>query len=112
MAGSWSADNNDHDGSGYWVWTGNKYVGPNSRTIQPTDWPYFGSMVKRFKPSEKLPPLSVVWLPDWAGPAPWKTAHIRYASVKVWQYDDPGDVRGVLTADIGDSFAPDGRPLR
>jgi hypothetical protein len=53
-----------------------------------------------------------VWLPDWAGPAPWKTAHIRYASVKVWQYDDPGDVRGVLTADIGDSFAPDGRPLR
>jgi len=59
-------DNNDHDGSGYWVWTGNKYAGPNSRTIQPTDWPYFGSLVKRFKPSEKLPPLSVVWLPDWA----------------------------------------------
>src|SRR5436853_2703171 len=22
-------DNNDHDGSGYWVWTGNKYAGPN-----------------------------------------------------------------------------------
>src|SRR5262245_3058902 len=59
-------NNNDHDGSGYWVWTGNKYAGPNSRTIQPTDWPYFGSMIKRFKPSEKLPPLSVVWLPDWA----------------------------------------------
>jgi hypothetical protein len=59
-------DNNDHDGSGYWVWTGYKYAGPNSRTIQPTDWPYFGSMVKRFRPSEKLPPLSVVWLPDWA----------------------------------------------
>jgi hypothetical protein len=57
---------NNHDGSGYWVWTGNKYAGPNSRTIQPTDWPYFGSLVKRFKPSEKLPPLSVVWLPDWA----------------------------------------------
>lgn len=59
-------NNNDHDGSGYWVWTGHKYIGPNSRTIQPSDWPYFGSIVKRFKPSEKLPPLSVVWLPDWA----------------------------------------------
>ena len=59
-------NNNDHDGSGYWVWTGHKYVGPNSRTIQPSDWPYFGSVVKRLKPSEKLPPLSVVWLPDWA----------------------------------------------
>ena len=66
IARSIHTDNNDHDGSGYWVWTGNKYVGPNSRTIQPTDWPYFGSLVKRFKPSAKLPPLSVVWLPDWA----------------------------------------------
>src|SRR5262249_21313979 len=37
-----------------------------SRPIQPADWPYFGSLIKRFKPSEKLPPLSVVWLPDWA----------------------------------------------
>jgi hypothetical protein len=57
---------NNHDGSGYWVWTGHKYVGPNSRTIQPTDAPYFGSLVKRFRPSEKIPPLSVVWLPDWS----------------------------------------------
>jgi hypothetical protein len=61
-----STNQNDHDASGYWVWTGYKYVGVNSRTIQPSDWPYFGSIVKRFKPSEKLPPLSVVWLPDWA----------------------------------------------
>lgn len=66
VARSIYTNNNDHDGSGYWVWTGYKYVGPNSRTIQATDWPYFGSLVKRFKPSEKLPPLSVVWLPDWA----------------------------------------------
>jgi hypothetical protein len=61
-----STNNNDHDGSGYWVWTGYKYLGTNSRTIQPTDWPYFGSIIKRFRPSEILPPLSVVWLPDWA----------------------------------------------
>jgi hypothetical protein len=53
-----------------------------------------------------------VWLPDWAGKAPWKTAGISYASVKVWQYDDPGDVRGVLTEDIGNSFDKEGRPLR
>ncbi|MGE3804246.1 MAG: DUF1501 domain-containing protein [Gemmataceae bacterium] len=61
---SLSTNDNNHDGSGYWVLTGYKYVGPNSRTIQPTDWPYFGSLVKRLKPSEKLPPLSTVWIPD------------------------------------------------
>ena len=53
-----------------------------------------------------------VWLPDWAGPAPWKTAKVSFASVKVWQYGDEGDVRGVLTEDIGDSFDREGRPLR
>ena len=61
---SLSTSDNTHDSSGYWLWTGYKYVGPNSRTIQPTDWPYFGSLVKKFKPSEKLPPLSTVWLPE------------------------------------------------
>lgn len=61
---SLSTDDNNHDGSGYQVLTGYKYIGPNSRTIQPTDWPYFGSIIKRFRPSEKLPPLSTVWLPD------------------------------------------------
>jgi Protein of unknown function (DUF1501) len=61
---SLSTDDNNHDGSGYQVLTGYKYVGPNSRTIQPTDWPYFGSIIKRYRPSEILPPLSTVWLPD------------------------------------------------
>jgi hypothetical protein len=45
-----------------------------------------------------------VWLPDWAGPAPWKTATVSVASVKVWRFDDVGDVRGVLTENISDSF--------
>lgn len=58
-------NDNNHDSSGYWVLTGYKYQGPNSRTIQPTDWPYLGSIVKRLKPSDTLPPLSVVWLPEW-----------------------------------------------
>ncbi len=61
---SLSTNDNTHDSSGYWIWTGYKYQGPNSRTIQPTDWPYFGSLVKRLKPSDTLPPLSTVWLPD------------------------------------------------
>ena len=61
---SLSTNDNTHDSSGYWLWTGYKYQGPNSRTIQPTDWPYFGSLVKKLKPSDTLPPLSTVWLPD------------------------------------------------
>ena len=61
---SMSTDDNIHSSSGYWVLTGRKYVGPNARTIQPTDWPYFGSFVKMLKPSETLPPLSTVWVPD------------------------------------------------
>ena len=53
-----------HDASGYWVLTGNKYGGTQSRQIAPTDWPYIGSIVKLLKPSEKLPAYSSVWLPD------------------------------------------------
>lgn len=61
---SMSTNDNTHSSSGHWVLTGYKYVGPNARTIQQTDWPYFGSIVKRYKPSDKLPPLSTVWIPD------------------------------------------------
>ncbi|MEX0818743.1 MAG: DUF1501 domain-containing protein [Pirellulaceae bacterium] len=61
---SMATDDNTHSSSSHWVLTGYKYVGPNPRTIQPTDWPYFGSIVKRYKPSEILPPLSTVWIPD------------------------------------------------
>jgi hypothetical protein len=61
---SMATDDNTHSSSGYWVLTGYKYVGPNPRTIQPTDWPYFGSVVKRYRPSDVLPPLSSVWIPD------------------------------------------------
>jgi len=61
---SLSTDNNIHSASGYHVLTGYKYVGSNARTINTaTDWPYFGSIVKRLKPSEVLPPLSTVWIP-------------------------------------------------
>jgi hypothetical protein len=61
---SLSTDDNIHSSSGYWVLTGYKYRGANARVIQPSDWPYFGSLVKMLKPSETLPPLSTVWVPD------------------------------------------------
>ena len=53
-----------HDASGYWVLTGYRYTGRESRQISPTDWPYLGSVVKMLKPSTRLPSFSSVWLPD------------------------------------------------
>ena len=61
---SMATNDNVHSSSGAWVLTGYKYGGPNARTIQPSDWPYVGSVVKQLKPSEKLPALTSVWLPD------------------------------------------------
>jgi hypothetical protein len=53
-----------HDASGYWVLTGYKYAGQQSRIISPKDWPYLGSIVKMLRPSERLPAYTSVWLPD------------------------------------------------
>ncbi|MEX0675820.1 MAG: DUF1501 domain-containing protein [Pirellulales bacterium] len=61
---SMSTDDNTHDTSGYWVLTGNKYPGGTAREIKPSDWPYFGSIVKMLKPSERVPALTSVWIPD------------------------------------------------
>jgi len=57
-------NDNNHDVSGYWVLTGYPYGPGSARQIKPTDWPYFGSIVKMLRPSEKLPALSSVWVPD------------------------------------------------
>lgn len=57
-------DDNNHDVSGYWVLTGYPYGPGSARQIKPTDWPYFGSIVRMLRPSEQLPALSSVWLPD------------------------------------------------
>src|SRR3954451_12807632 len=62
---SLATDNDNHDVSGYWLLTGYPYGPGSALQIKPTDWPYMGSLVKRFKPSERLPALSTVWLPDW-----------------------------------------------
>jgi hypothetical protein len=53
-----------HDASGYWVLTGYKYTGTQSRQISPSDWPYLGSVLKILKPSTRLPAYTSVWLPD------------------------------------------------
>ena len=60
---SMATNDHIHSSSGAWVLTGYKYKGQNARTIQPTDWPWFGSLIKRYKPSDTLPALSSVWIP-------------------------------------------------
>jgi hypothetical protein len=57
-------DDDNHDVSGYWVLTGYPYGPGSARQIKPTDWPYFGSIVKMQKPSARLPALTSVWVPD------------------------------------------------
>jgi hypothetical protein len=45
-----------------------------------------------------------IWLPDWAGPAPWQTSRVAFASVKVWSCNDEGDVTNILKDDCPDNF--------
>ena len=61
---SLSTRDDNHDVSGYWLLTGYPYGPGSARQIKPGDWPYFGSIVKMLKPSEKLPALTSVWIPD------------------------------------------------
>jgi hypothetical protein len=59
-----ATDDPNHDVSGYWVLTGYPYGPGSARQIKPSDWPYFGSIVKMLKPSESVPALTSVWIPD------------------------------------------------
>jgi hypothetical protein len=61
---SLSTRDDNHDVSGYWLLTGYAYGPGSARQIKPTDWPYFGSIIKMLKPSQKLPALTSVWIPD------------------------------------------------
>lgn len=61
---SLATNDDNHDVSGYWILTGYPYGRGSARQIKPTDWPYFGSLVKMLKPSERLPAMTSVWLPD------------------------------------------------
>ncbi len=59
-----ATDDPNHDVSGYWVLTGYPYGPGSASQIKPGDWPYFGSIVKMLKPSESMPALTSVWIPD------------------------------------------------
>lgn len=61
---SLSTRDDNHDVSGYWLLTGYPYGPGSARQIKPTDWPYFGSLVKLLKPSDTMPALTSVWIPD------------------------------------------------
>src|SRR6476619_3955991 len=61
---SLATNDDNHDVSGYWLLTGYPYGPGSARQIKPGDWPYFGSVVKMLRPSERLPGLTSVWLPD------------------------------------------------
>jgi hypothetical protein len=61
---SLSTNDDNHDVSGYWILTGYPYGPGSARQIKPNDWPYIGSIVKMLKPSEHLPALTSVWVPD------------------------------------------------
>lgn len=52
-----------------------------------------------------------VWLPDWAGPAPWKVSRVSLGRIRIWQYDDEGDVKGILTSDQADNIGKNGERL-
>jgi hypothetical protein len=60
---SLATDDPQHESGGYWVNTGRKYVGPDMRALAATDWPTLGSIVKRLKPSERVP-FTTVQLPE------------------------------------------------
>ncbi len=53
-----------------------------------------------------------VWFPDWGGASPWAESQVSIASVKVWQFGDAGDVRGILKEDIPANMDSDGVPLK
>ncbi len=63
IARSLATDDPNHESGGYWVNTGQKYAGPDMRSLAPNDWPTIGSIVKRLKPSGKVP-FTTVQLPE------------------------------------------------
>ncbi len=57
-------NNNIHGGSGYWVLTGRPMLTGDGENALPSDWPNMASVIKRFRPSEQVPALSAVSLPE------------------------------------------------
>ncbi|WP_397571607.1 DUF1501 domain-containing protein [Schlesneria sp. T3-172] len=57
-------NNNIHGGSGHWILTGRPMLTGDGENAQPTDWPNLASVVKKFRPSERVPALTSVSLPE------------------------------------------------
>jgi len=57
-------NNNIHGGSGHWILTGRPMLTGDGENALPTDWPNLASIVKKFRPSERVPALSAVSLPE------------------------------------------------
>lgn len=57
-------NNHIHGGSGYWLLTGRPMLTGDGENARADDWPFLGSIIKLLKPSEKLPALTSVTLPE------------------------------------------------
>ncbi len=56
-------DDPNHESGGYYVNTGYRYLGPNMRSVSPTDWPTLASVIRMLRPAENSPFTSVM-LPE------------------------------------------------
>ena len=57
-------NNHVHGGSGYWLLTGRQLLVGDGENSRSDDWPFIGSIVKMLKPSEQLPALTSITLPE------------------------------------------------
>src|SRR5262245_41668023 len=57
-------NNNIHGGSGHWVLTGRPMLTGDGENALSTDWPHIASLGKRLRPSDRLPALTSVTLPE------------------------------------------------
>ncbi|YCM42660.1 glycoside hydrolase family 16 protein [Verrucomicrobiaceae bacterium 227] len=64
-------------------WVDGKFVGENTKYV----------------PSIAAQLSLGVWLPNWGGPAPWQESSVTFGRLRIWQYNDEGDVTGILKND-------------
>jgi hypothetical protein len=95
-----------------------KKLGPNRYAVQQglvakhwIDGKFIGENTK-FVPCIAAQLSLGVWLPDWAGPAPWKVSRVCFDRIRIWQYNDEGDVKGLLTSDQPNNIGKDGELMK
>lgn len=87
-----------------------KRLGPNNYAV------YAGSRADHYIDGKKVaenllyvPSMAAqltmgIWLPAWAGSAPWKHSRASFSSIRIWQFHDQGDVRGIITQNITNNY--------